>query len=254
MKKIQALIVDDEPLARKKIRMLLEREADIAIIGECANGQKAVAAIQEEEPDLLFLDVQMPGLDGFGVLQTIAPEQWPVTIFVTAYEQHALRAFEVHALDYLLKPFDQARFQTALQRARMQLQRTAAFNQQLLALLKDLKPDPKPLERLAIKTAGRVYFVTTAEIDWIEAADNYVRLHTGHESHLVRETMNALETKLDPARFVRIHRSTIINLERIKELKPWFHGEYIVILRDGTQLTLSRRHRDRLNGLLGDSL
>lgn len=253
MKKIQALIVDDEPLARKKIRMLLEREADIEIIGECANGSKAVAAIQKEEPDLLFLDVQMPGLDGFGVLQTIAPEQWPVTIFVTAYEQHALRAFEVHALDYLLKPFDQTRFQTALQRARLQLQRTAAFNQQLLALLKDLKPDPKPLERLAIKTAGRVYFVTTAEIDWIEAADNYVRLHTGNESHLVRETMNALETKLDPARFVRIHRSTMINLERIKELKPWFHGEYIVILRDGTQLTLSRRYRERLNGLLGET-
>lgn len=254
MKKIQALIVDDEPLARKKIRLLLERELDIEIIGECANGPKAVAAIQKEEPDLLFLDVQMPGLDGFGVLQTIAPEQWPVTIFVTAYDQYALRAFEVNALDYLLKPFDQTRFQTALQRARMHLQRTAAFNQQLLALLKDLKPEPKPVERLAIKTAGRVYFVSVPEIDWIEAADNYVRLHTGGEAHLLRETMNALETKLDPARFVRIHRSTIINLERIKELKPWFHGEYIVILRDGTQLTLSRRYRDRLNGMLGDSL
>src|ERR1044072_6214943 len=145
MKKIQALIVDDEPLARKKIRLLLERELDIEIIGECASGAKAVAAIQKEAPDLLFLDVQMPGLDGFGVLQTIAPEQWPVTIFVTAYDQYALRAFEVNALDYLLNPFDHTQFQTPLERARMQLQRTAAFKQKLLALLKDLKPDPKPL-------------------------------------------------------------------------------------------------------------
>jgi two-component system LytT family response regulator len=254
MKKIQALIVDDEPLARKKIRLLLEHEMDIEIIGECVNGPKAVVAIEKHQPDLLFLDVQMPGLDGFGVLQAIRPEQWPVIIFVTAYDEYALRAFEVHALDYLLKPFDQARFQTALTRARAQLHRAPDFNQQLRALLKDFKPEPKSLERLVIKTAGRVYFVSVSELDWIEAADNYVRLHTGSETHLLRETMNALETKLDPARFVRIHRSTIVNLERIKEMKPWFHGEYIVILRDGTQLTLSRRYRERLNGLLGDTL
>ena len=255
MAKIRALIVDDEHLARKKIRTLLAGEPEIEIIGECATGPAAVASLQQQSPDLLFLDVQMPGLDGFGVLQAVDPERWPVIIFVTAYDQYALRAFEVHALDYLLKPFDRARFQAAIQRAKDQIagRINRDLNEQLLALLKDLKIEPKPLERLVIKSTGRVFFLKTDEIDWIEAADNYVQLHAGSESLLLRETMSGLETQLDPAKFLRIHRSTIVNLERIQELKPWFHGEYLVILRDGTQLTLSRGYREKLHELLGKS-
>jgi len=253
--KIRALIVDDEHLARKKLRTLLEREPEVEIIGECGNGAQAVSLIQEQAPDLLFLDVQMPGLDGFDVLKAVGAGQMPVVIFVTAYDQYALRAFEVHAIDYLLKPFDRDRFQTALERARTQIQgkQSHDLNQRLLDLLKGLKAGPKYPERLVVKSAGRVFFLKAEEIDWVEAADNYVRLHVGGEAHLLRETMSGLEANLDPAQFLRVHRSTIVNLERIKELKPWFHGEYLIILRDGTQLTLSRSYRERLHELLGKS-
>jgi len=254
--KIRTLIVDDEPLARERIRTLLADESDIEIIGECANGLEAVAAIKNRKPELLFLDIQMPALDGFGVLEKIGAEKMPAIIFVTAYDQYALRAFEVHALDYLLKPFDRERFDQALRRARLQIQQATSgdLNQKLLALLEDLRAEKKWLERLVIKSGGRVFFLKIDEIDWIEAAGNYVRLHIQREAHLLRETIKNLETQLDPNKFLRISRSTIVRIDRIKELQPWFHGEYAIILQDGTQLTSSRGYREKLDELLGKSL
>ncbi len=251
--KIQALIVDDEPLARERLRKLLQDEADIEIIGECANGREAVATIKNQAPDLVFLDVQMPELDGFGVLEEIRGERMPAVIFVTAHDKFALRAFEVHAIDYLLKPFDRGRFQTALRRAigHVKQDQTGELSQRLTALLAEVKPASNAMERLAIKSSGRVIFLKTADIDWIEAADNYVNLHVGAESHLHRETMSALAEQLPPKKFLRISRSTIVNVERIKELQPLFHGEYVVILRNGAKLTLSRNYREALHQLMG---
>ncbi len=251
--KIRTLIADDEPLARERLRKLLQNEAAIELIGECADGREAVAAIRKESPDLVFLDVQMPELDGFGVLAEIGSARMPAVIFVTAHDQFALKAFEVHAVDYLLKPFDRDRFQTALRRALDKLKRDEprALHQQLSALLADLKGEPKHLERLAIKSVGRVVFLKIDEVDWIEAADNYVELHVGTESHLHRETMSSLEEQLPPKKFMRISRSTIVNVDRIKELQPLFHGEYAVLLHNGTRLTLSRSYRDKLQQLMG---
>jgi two-component system LytT family response regulator len=250
--RIRALIVDDEPLARERIRELLRGEHEIELIGECSSGDEAISAIHTQKPDLLFLDVQMPELDGFDVLKAIDPERMPVVIFVTAYDQYALRAFDVYALDYLLKPFDRERFQRAVQRAKdyVQRERNNDLNHLLHALVKELKSGEPSLERLPIKAAGRVFFLRTGDIDWLEAAGNYVRLHVGKESHLLRETISGIEAKLDSKQFLRIHRSTIVNIERIKELQPLFHGEYVVILRDGTRLTLSRGHREKLSLLL----
>jgi two-component system LytT family response regulator len=252
---IRALIVDDEPLARQRICTLLEAEPDVQIVGECTDGRQAVAAIEKLRPDLMFLDVQMPALDGFGVLDAVDTDDLPIVIFVTAYDSYAIRAFEVHALDYLLKPFDRERFRKALERAREQFarQQNAGSRKQLRELLHDVKAERKPLERLVIKTAGRVFFLRADEIDWIEAAGNYLRLHVGSETHLLRETMNSVETRLDADKFMRIHRSTIVNIERIKELQPWFHGDYVVILRNGTQLPLSRSYRQKMHELLGNS-
>ena len=251
--KIRTLIVDDEPLARERIRKLLEKEADLEIVGDCTDGSEAVSAIGEHKPDLVFLDVQMPELDGFGVLEQLDPRAMPAIIFVTAHDRFALRAFDVHALDYLLKPFDSERFKKALERARERIRRhqTGELSHRISELLADLKTGPPPQNRLAIKTAGKVLFLKLEEIDWIEAADNYVSLHVGNESHLHRETMAALEGKLPADKFMRISRSTIVNIERIKELQPLFHGEYAVVLRNGTRLTLSRSHRDKLDRLLG---
>ena len=191
----------------------------------------------------------MPKLDGFEVIQTIGAERMPAVVFVTAYDQHALRAFEVQALDYLLKPFDGDRFQGALKRIRRQLdsQETGDIGRRLLALVRDLKTDrPTRTDRLVVKSGGRLFFLRADEIDWIEAAGNYVRLHVGKDNHLLRETMNSIEARLDPKLFLRIHRSRIVNMERVKELHPWFNGDYAVILRDGTKLMLSRGYRDRL--------
>lgn len=248
MEKIRALIVDDEPLGRERLRCLLTSDPDIEIVGERSNGSDAILAVQETRCDLMFLDVQMPEMDGLEVVEALDPETMPVIIFVTAYDHYALRAFDVHALDYLLKPFDRERFEKALKRAKEHLSRTetAATSQQLLELLKEVKPERPPLERLVIKTSGKVYFLKTEEIDWIEASGNYLKLHVGSETHLIRETMSALENRLDPRRFCRIHRSTIVNLERIQELQPLFHGDYAVILHNGSQLTLSRTYRQRL--------
>jgi two-component system LytT family response regulator len=252
--KIKTLIVDDETLARRRIRRLLATESDVEVVGECGDPQKAVSFIQERNPDLVFLDIQMPGIDGFGVLESIAPQHVPAVIFITAFDQYALRAFEVNALDYLLKPFDRARFKKALDRARAQIRHDSgeALDHRLTTLLDSLGNKPRHMDRVVIKSAGRIMFLRTDEIDWIEAADNYVRLHVGAESHLLRETMGALESRLDAGRFMRIHRSTVVNIDRMKELQPWFHGDYVVILQDGTRLNLSRTYRDRVIELLGE--
>jgi two-component system LytT family response regulator len=253
MTKIRTLVVDDEPIARERVLSLLQQEADVEVIGECGDGPQAIASIREHAPDLVFLDVQMPGCDGFGVLDAIGADRMPAVIFVTAYDEYALRAFEVRALDYLLKPFGRDRFQETLQHARLSLdgRRAGDLGRRLLALVNDINPEPPRLERLVVKSGGRVFFLRTDDIDWIEAAGNYVRLHLGDEAHLFRETMNHMEARLDARRFARIHRSRIVNTERIKELQPWFNGEHVVILRNGTRLTLSRGYKDRLQEQIG---
>ena len=252
MTKIRTLIVDDEAPARARIRNLLKDESDFEIIGECANGRLAVATVQKQRPDLVFLDVQMPRLGGFEVCAAVAPEAMPLVIFVTAYDHYALRAFEVHAIDYLLKPFDRERFQKSLAHAREQLRRGERGwpDPRLAALLENLKPHAKPADRLAFKANGRVIFVRVEEIDSIEADGNYVQLRLGSASHQVRETISGLESQLPPERFMRISRSVIVNLDRIKELQPMFYGDYTVILQNGTRLTLSRTFRDRVEKLL----
>ncbi len=245
MNKIRTLIVDDEPLARERIRTLLQSEPDIEVVGECANGEEAVTALKQQGPDLLFLDVQMPGMDGFEVLHSVEPERLPLVIFVTAYDQHALKAFEVHALDYLLKPFKQARFRQTVQRARQLLgnRDAAAASKNLLALLGQTLP-PEHLTRIPVRNGDRVVFVKTSQLDYIESAGNYVVLHSGKENHVVRETLTALEQKLDPKQFIRISRSALVNVEQIKELQPLFKGEYAVLLQNGKQLTMTRGLRE----------
>ena len=266
---IRALIVDDEPLARRGVRARLAREGDIEVVGEAASGRQAERMIAKLAPDLVFLDVQMPGLDGFGVVEIVGPEQMPVTIFVTAYDQHALRAFEAHALDYLLKPIDEERFAQALARARRRIQerRESALGRKLAAVLAEVGPVEAPtaeeppgarkaraVERFLIKGGGRMHVVPVEEVDWLEAAGDYVRLHVGEKTHLLRETMGAIEAQLDPQHFARIHRSTIVNVERIRELQPYFNREYIVVLKDGTKLKLSRSYRERLDVHFGGGL
>jgi two-component system, LytTR family, response regulator len=254
--KIKSLIVDDEPLARERIREMLKVDPEIEIVGECGNGQGAVKAVQENPPDLIFLDVQMPEMDGFAVMEAINKYANPIVIFVTAFDQYAVQAFEVYALDYLLKPFDRERFEKALQRAKSQIQREKSkdMNQKIFAMLEELKGKPAYIERVVIKSEGHVFFLRTDDIDWVEAEGNYVCLHTGKKTHLLRETITTLESELDPKKFLRIHRSTIVNIDRIQELHSWFHGDYRVVLQDGTQLTLSRNYRDRLRDVLGKQL
>lgn len=253
MPRIRTIIADDEPLARRGIRAHLKNEKDFEVISECRNGNETVRTIEAESPDLVFLDVQMPELDGFGVVNAIGPVRMPAVIFVTAYDRYALRAFEVHALDYLLKPFDDDRFAGALQRARQHIERKDIddLGRRLQGLLDDLQPKQKYADRLVIKTAGRIFFLSVAEVDWIEAADNYVRLHAGSETHLLRETMNKLEKTLDPEQFLRVHRSRMVNIQRVKELRPLFRGEYDLMLKDGTRLETGRGYRDRIQKLLG---
>lgn len=253
---IRTLIVDDEALARERIRNMLATDPLVSIVGECAKGQDAVEAIQLNSPDLVFLDVEMPGMDGFAVLEALPPGGIPTIIFVTAYDQYAVRAFEVYALDYLLKPFDQERFDKALERAKSQISnhRSDTLNERILSALEEIKTRPVHLERLVIKMNGHVFFIKAEEIDWLEAEGNYVRLHAGKESYLLRDTITALESQLDPKRFIRVHRSAIVNIDRITELQPWFHGEYRIILGEGVQLTLSRTYREKLHDLLGRPL
>ena len=266
MQPIRTLIVDDEPAAREGLRHLLAGDREVVLAGVCANGREAAAAIAAGAPDLVFLDVQMPELDGFGVLRRLDRASLPAVVFVTAHEQYALRAFEVHAVDYLLKPFSDERFREALERAKLQVRqgRLSELSWKLLALIQGYAPEqpavpvrrigPKYLERLVIKSGGRVTLLRVAEIEWIDAEGDYVRIHVGKQWHLLRETMKRLEAQLDPARFVRIHRSTIVNLECVKELQPFFRGEYVVVLHNGTTLKLSRGYREHLEAKLGRAI
>ena len=255
MNKIRTLVVDDEPMARERVLSLLQQEEDVEVVGECSDGTQALAAIQHQSPDLIQSSSTCRCLASTASASSrrSGPRRCRRWIFVTAYDEYALRAFEVHALDYLLKPFGRDRFRETLKHARASLERRRAgdLGRRLLALVNDIKPEPTRLDRLVVKSGGRVFFLRTDELDWIEAAGNYVRLHLGEESHLFRETMNRMEARLDPRRFVRIHRSRIVNTERIKELQPWFNGEYVVILRNGTRLPLSRGYRDKLQERLG---
>jgi two-component system LytT family response regulator len=261
--KIRVAIVDDEELARERMRALLSEHNDIEVVAECADGAEALRAIDDKNPDLVFLDVQMPDVNGFEVVEALErgdPEsprnggKAPAIVFVTAHDDHALKAFEIHALDFLLKPFDEARFEKTLSRARRHVRQSRdTVDARLLALLEDLRSErrgSRHSDRLIVKSGGRVFFLRTEEIDWVEAAGNYVRLHARSESHLLRESMKNMEARLDPNTFVRIHRSAIVNIDRVKELEPWFHGEYIVIMRDGTRLTASRVYSDRLSALI----
>ncbi|HEX2190569.1 MAG TPA: LytTR family transcriptional regulator DNA-binding domain-containing protein [Longimicrobiaceae bacterium] len=262
---IRALIVDDEPLARRGIRLCLGRAGDVEVVGECGSGREAVRAIEDLAPDLVFLDVQMPGLDGFGVVEAVGPDRMPPVVFVTAYDQHAIRAFDAQALDYLLKPIDDDRFDRALERARRSLAERRELNlgRRLTAAMAELgvaevaRPAGEARRhagRFLVKKAGRVVLVGADEIDWVEAAGDYVRLHAGRESHLLRETMARMEEQLDPERFVRIHRSTIVNVQRIRELQPYFNRDHVVILLDGTRLRLSRSYVERLEERFGGRL
>lgn len=257
MKMIRTVIVDDEPLAREGVRMMLEADSEISIVAECAGGREALAAISEQKPDLIFLDVQMPEMGGFEVLEAVGAEQSPQVIFVTAYDKYALQAFEAHALDYLLKPFTVKRFNEALSRAKTQIQnqQSGELNRKLAILLEDLNPPAKYLERIVVKNAGRVSFVSVEEISWIEAAETYVRFHAegGGKSYLIRGAISRLETQLDPSRFLRIHRSIIVSIKHIKEMQPLFHGDYEIVLKDGAKLTSSRSYRDKLQSLLENS-
>jgi len=251
MQTIRTVIIDDERLARQRIRRMLSELPGFEVTGEFESSEQGLIFLEESQADLLFLDVQMPGMDGFALLESLSPDRTPMVIFVTAYDEYALRAFEVHAFDYLLKPFDQARFEKTIERARKQLGGEDRNSEKLIHLLNEFRQRNQEPARFAIKTPGRLFFVRQEDIDWMEAADNYVNLHVGAETHLIRETMNALEQRLDSHRFLRIHRSTIVNADRIKELRPWFHGEYVVLLKDGTELTLSRTYREKILSLLG---
>ena len=254
---IRTLIVDDEPLAREKLRGFLDGVEGFEVVGECRDGREALETIERERPDLVFLDVQMPEMDGFEVLENLDQDQLPTVVFVTAYDQYALKAFDVHAVDYLLKPFDRDRFQKALERARMEVERREVgdVRQKLLALLGDAEVRRRRYsDRLVVKTSGRVVFLKVDDVDWIDAAGNYVKIHAGGETHQLRETMSRLEDRLDPEKFLRIHRSTIVNIERIRELQQQFHGDYLVVLKNGQRLTLSRSYRDRIQELLDRSL
>ncbi|HVS54342.1 MAG TPA: LytTR family DNA-binding domain-containing protein [Opitutaceae bacterium] len=261
--RIRAIIVDDEPTARRGVRLLLERDRGVDIVGEASGGIEAVELIRREKPDLAFLDVQMPGGDGFEVLSRVGAAALPAVVFVTAYDEHALRAFEVNAVDYLLKPYDDARFEAALQRAKEQIRRRQAdaVNARLAQLLDYLQQNenaPAPADgvadRILIKSSGEIFFLKPEEIDWIEADGDYMKFHVGGRAHLMRETMARLEARLDPKRFVRIHRSTIVNLDRLRKLSPSFAGEYAVVLHDGTKLKLSRGYQDRIAALMKQAL
>jgi two-component system LytT family response regulator len=249
----RVLIVDDEPLARERIRTLLGEDTGFEVAGEAGDGATAAQAIAALHPDLVFLDVQMPGGDGFDVIDAVGADKMPFVVFVTAYDRYALRAFDVHALDYLLKPFDRERFRQALTRANEQLERHngGEIERRLTAIVNDLRPSKARTDRFVVKSGGRIFFVRSAEIDWVESAGNYVKLHAGNDSHLIRETMNGVETKLSPETFVRIHRCHIVNIEQVRELQPWFNGEYVVFLKNGTRLTLSRGYRERLQERIG---
>lgn len=292
MSNVRVLVVDDEALARQRIRRLLQAEPDVEVVGEASTGREAVESISALQPDIVCLDVQMPELDGFGVLRELGDGPVPLVLFVTAYDEHALRAFDVHAVDYVLKPVDADRFRTAFQRARTQIQQSSAANRlgQLLDTVRRVSDGASSngvngvngvngangangsgngngtsqagtgngaggqasySSRILVKHDGRMFFVKVGDIDWIEADRNYVRLHVGKVSHTIRERISHLEESLDPRLFARIHRSTIVNLNRVREMQQWFSGDYVVILDNGTRLRLSRHYRDRVEKQVG---
>src|SRR5271157_3336964 len=251
---IRVLLSDDESLARERLRRLLEEEPDVDIVAECGDGKSAIALIKREKPDLVFLDIQMPEVDGFGVIAALQPEHHlPLTIFVTAYDRYAMKAFEVHALDYLLKPVAKDRLSEALGHARKQLQHPseAMFQRRVLNLLSDLDSRQNPPQRIVIKADGEIVCLKPGEIDWAESAGNYVCLHVGAATHILRETITSLETRLGHRQFLRVHRSTLVNVDRIKTLRPSLYGDYAILLRDGTKLTLSRGFRENVLRRLG---
>ena len=248
---IRAAIVDDEDLGRRKISRMLKEDNEVEIIGEYAGGEGAVKALREAKPELLFLDIKMPEMDGFAFLRELSSTFTPIVIFVTAFDQHAVQAFQVHALDYLLKPFDRGRFLDAMRRAKEQVRqrRNGSINQKLMELLSESNhpaASQAPRERIMVKSAGRISFLKAEEIDWIEAQGDYVRLYAQGKKFLIREKIGEMEQHFSSDRFIRIHRSTIVNVERIKEMQPLFYGEYAVILNDGTRLTLSRSFREKV--------
>ena len=275
---IHVLVVDDEPEAREGVLALLRGDPEIEVVGECATGDEAVDAIERLRPDLVLLDIQMPGLDGFGVLQAVGVDRMPTVVFVTAYDEYALRAFEAHALDYLLKPFSDERFADAIARARERVRqcRVGELGEQLAALLQERpateqatrvrasRPDDRAgdgdapgeryLERIAVRHRKDTLFVNVADLDWVGAADYYVKLHAGGRTHMIRESMQQLETKLDPRRFVRIHRSAIVNIDRVKLIQPYVRGGYVVVMHDGTKLIMSRGRRETLERAIGQSI
>jgi len=250
---IRTVLADDEPLARKKLRILLDAEPGLDVVAECASGEETLAAVQAHKPDLLLLDIRMPDADGFEVLGRIPRDQMPIVVFTTAYDQYAIRAFEAHALDYVLKPFDEERLHHAIERVRSELEKSRNHSQadRMLNRAEETKQLPQSLERrLIIRTGGRVVFLDLDEVDWIEAAANYVKVNVGKDSYLLREAISRISEKLDPSRFVRIHRSTIVNIGKIKELQPCDSGEYIAVLKNGKGLSCSRTYRNQLQQLI----
>jgi two-component system LytT family response regulator len=255
---MRVLVVDDEPLARERIVRLLTGRPPVREVIEAADGPSAIEALRTRKPDLMYLDVQMPGVDGFGVLRAVGLDKLPATIFVTAFDAHALKAFEVHAVDYLLKPYDTDRFWAAFRRATdtIAMRSVLGAGRKLATLLSEMDEGrpavetpvepPRHIERIAVRGDGRIFFVRPNEVDWYESAGNYVKLHVGRVVHVIRETLSNLEERLDPSSFIRIHRRLIVNLDRIHELQPWFGGDQIVILKDGSRLRLSRTFREKV--------
>jgi two-component system LytT family response regulator len=258
MPALRTVIADDEPLARQKLRLLLAPEPGVQVVAECQDGQQTIAAVRAHKPDLLLIDIRLPDLDGFQVLRQIADQEMPVVVFTTAYDRFALQAFEAHALDYLLKPFERDRLHHAIERARAELLKF--HNRDLTSRILDLlsqkaepKADPRPLnDRMVIRAGGKVVFLDMNEVDWIEAAANYVKLNVGKDSYLLREGIGRVSERLDPDRFVRIHRSVIVNVRKIKELQPCDSGEYIAVLKNGKELSCSRGFRGELQRLIGN--
>src|SRR5436309_4017618 len=248
---LSVLIVDDEPLAREGLRMLLAEDAEVAAIHTAKDGRDAVAALRKASPDLVFLDVQMPEMDGFSVVREIGAERMPAVVFVTAHDQYAIRAFEINAIDYLLKPVTRERFAQALARAkaRLRVEPGGEASRQILSLLETLASPHRFVQRLAVRTAGKTVFVDVADVDWIEAAENYVKLHAGRAAHLLHVPMSTLEKSLDPEVFLRVHRSRIVNLRRIKELQPALHGEYVITLQNDVRVRSGRSYSDKLQAL-----
>lgn len=255
MEKIRALIVDDEPLAREGMRLHLGEHSDIEVIGECGDGATAVTAIRNLDPDLVFLDVQMSEMDGFGVLRELEGEDLPAIVFVTAYDQFALQAFDAAALDYLLKPLDPERLVGTLERVRTRLEgrERREHSDRVLTMLAQFGAQPRHIERLVTRSDGKIRIIRVNDIDYIEAAGNYAKIHVAGKMHLVREGMNSLEAKLDPHKFLRIHRSVIVRIDRIKELESLYQGDYVVVLHDGARLTTGRKYREAIQEFIKGS-